>query len=958
MVRFFIVIILAIPALGYSQVNDDFSDGNFTGSPQWTGTTLKFTVNDDHELQLNAPAEESEAWLFTKSTAIEEATWRITVRLAFNPSSNNYTRIYLASDSPDFTVIKNAVYVEIGQTSDDVCLYSISGAQKIKLIDGADDRTDLTTVTMNIEVTRTGNIWMLRTDTGTGYVEEGTADYNPGFPSEYFGIYCKYTSTRSTKFYFDNVAVSGSPFVDTIPPHLTGFEVQNGESLLLSFSETIDTNIVSASCFRLEKLGRRPSSVIFTDSSNASAMLYFNPALSDVSEESLIISDITDTAGNEMQDTSVVFTYERVKVTGVKVNSRCNITVTFSKPLDENSFTSSHVSISPGEFSTDITISGSNELGLEITPPLNEEEKYTLLLQNIKDISGDTILTTKRSLFYYVPRRFDIVFSELMTDPSPPLMLPESEYIELHNRTEFDIKTGGWKLIVNDKEVLLPDTVITAGGELLLVPPKDTDDWNFVENRAVLPVWPALTNTSGKMVLISGKGYTIDALRYDLENWGDGTFKQDGGWSFEIIDVNNRSATADNWKYSVNPNGGTPGQENSVKASFPDNTPPETALLTYETPLSVKLFFTETVNFPEDNTGSFITIKNNSIPVLSVEPDTIFLDNCTVNFANEMTVNQKHEFSDIGLTDFAGNSFYLNTRRYFGKPDEVDTSAAEIIINEVLFNPRPDGYDFVEIYNRSQKILNLYELSFAETDEAGEITKLYPLAGFNILSFPGDFQVFSVSPQNISDEYFCENKEMLCKVNSLPSMPDDEGNVTLTLKNGKIIDHLHYSEKMHFSLLNSAEGVSLERLSYDAPTNDPDNWGSASANSGYATPTAKNSQSINAGEVTATGFSIRDELFTPDSDGNKDELIIDYKFNTPENVATIIIYNSKGIPVRELKNNVLLGTSGFITWDGTDDNGALLRPGIYIIKAEYYNNKGDFSSQKLTCVSGIRSIVE
>jgi hypothetical protein len=537
------------------------------------------------------------------------------------------------------------------------------------------------------------------------------------------------------------------------------------------------------------------------------------------------------------------------------------------------------------------------------------------------------------------------------------MMLPENEYIELHNNTTFKIRTGGWKIRVNEKTVTLPDSVIMPGKELLLIPQKYIDEWFAVSNKAALQVWPSLTNTSGTLALFSDRGYTIDALRYDIERWSDGSFKEDGGWSFELIDPENHSGTAGNWIYSVDPSGGTPGKINSVSASLPDNTPPETALSEYLSPTSIRLFFNETIDFPENDPASLFEIKNNSIDVFSVVPDTVFLDNCIVNFSDEMIKNDIHEFSNIALKDLAGNSFYLNTRRYFGRPDNIDTASADIIINEILFNPRPDGYDFVELYNKSGKILNLSELSFAETDDNGKIVKLYPLTDMNILSFPGDYQVFTVSPRNIQNEYLCKVMEQLFKINSFPSMPDKEGNVILTLKNGKIIDNLHYTEKMHFPLLNSLEGVSLERLSPDAPTNDTDNWGSASANSGYATPTAKNSQSIEENTATSEGFSVREELFTPNSDGNSDELIIDYNFNTPENVATVTVYNAKGIPVRELKNNVLLGTTGFLSWDGTDDNGSLVSPGIYIIKAEYYNNKGETFSQKLICVAGTGNIV-
>ena len=547
--------------------------------------------------------------------------------------------------------------------------------------------------------------------------------------------------------------------------------------------------------------------------------------------------------------------------------------------------------------------------------------------------------------------RFDVVFSEIMIDPIPNVGLPESEYIELFNRSGKAVQLGGWALSVNNKIVHLPDYTLNVGTQVLLVPASKENEWQDIPDKIALPKWHALTNSSGTLVLFTGNGSVCDALKYNLDQWGDDSFKKEGGWSFECIDVNNLSGTAENWTYSVDLSGGTPGRTNSVKAELPDDISPEVRVVTYESPYSIKICFTENMNFFTEGLIPLFKIKNNTVTISEILPDTVFPDNCLIYFDRELRMNEIHEFAEIDLNDLAGNDLLMWPDLFFGRPDTV-LHENEIVINEILFNPRPEGYDFIEIFNRTKKIFNLHSLYFANSNDNDEMTKLFNLTPENVLVFPGDYPVFTLSLQNISEEYVCKNPYFLNQMSSFPSMPDDHGTVTLALLTGTVIDRFHYNRSMHFPLLNSTQGVSLERVSPDAQTDDADNWHSASADCGYASPTAVNSQYADLTKPDAGGFSLENELFSPNSDGFSDILIINYSFDIPETVATVTIFNSKGIAVKKLANNELLGTEGFLSWDGTDDSGEIVSPGIYIIYGETYDPSGKTGKTKLICVVG------
>jgi hypothetical protein len=58
-------------ARGFAQVDDDFTDGNFSADPAWNGDVAKFEVNTAQQLHLNAPAVTDTACIYTGNTSIE-----------------------------------------------------------------------------------------------------------------------------------------------------------------------------------------------------------------------------------------------------------------------------------------------------------------------------------------------------------------------------------------------------------------------------------------------------------------------------------------------------------------------------------------------------------------------------------------------------------------------------------------------------------------------------------------------------------------------------------------------------------------------------------------------------------------------------------------------------------------------------------------------------------------------
>ena len=230
-----------------AQISDDFSDGNFNEHPAWHGQTTRFIVNSENQLQLSAPPEAGHSYLSTACEVINNAEWSFYIKLKFNPSSRNYMDVYLVSDTQDLSAPVNGYFVRIGNSQDEVSLYKQSGDKSTaeKIIDGMDDRVDMSTVELNVKVSKNHESeWELLVDPdlNQSFISEGKVNDSDHFYSRFFGIYCSYTSTRSDRFFFDELFVSGDAFIDSTPPAVDTLIVLSDSTVKILFNEKMRRN--------------------------------------------------------------------------------------------------------------------------------------------------------------------------------------------------------------------------------------------------------------------------------------------------------------------------------------------------------------------------------------------------------------------------------------------------------------------------------------------------------------------------------------------------------------------------------------------------------------------------------------------------------------------------------------------------------------------------------------------
>jgi len=533
-------------------------------------------------------------------------------------------------------------------------------------------------------------------------------------------------------------------------------------------------------------------------------------------------------------------------------------------------------------------------------------------------------------------QRYNVVIDELMADPSPQVGLPNNEWVELRNTTTSPINLSGWRITdatgssgPMSSFTLKPDSVVIICSSAALTAMSAFGPTIPVTN------FPSLDNSGDLLSLKDATSKTIHALAYDL-SWYQNELKKNGGWTLEMIDTRSPCAGISNWKASIDNAGGTPGKKNAVDATNNDQLPPKLKRAYSIDNFTIILVFDEPVDSLKAATNTNYSIDGGVAITASVTLGPLF-DEVQLKLNSPMQAGIVYTVTANNVADCSNNILGSFNKAKVGLP--VDALAGEIIVNEILFNPRPTAYDYIELFNKSNKIFDASRLYVANRNNNNVISSITQLTAGSWLIFPGDYIVITEDAASLGREYLVKTPDEVFTVSSLPSFPDDKGYVIVLDFQGNIIDEVDYFDDWHFKLINNDEGVALERIDPDGSSQDENNWHSAASTAGYGTPAYKNSQYK---QLPGTGASIdiTPKIFSPDNDGFDDIATIQYKVDAPGYVANITIFDAAGRPIRNLVQNGTLALNGHWNWDGLNDKGQKLPAGVYVIFTEIFNLQG------------------
>jgi hypothetical protein len=725
---------------------------------------------------------------------------------------------------------------------------------------------------------------------------------------------------------------------DLASPDFVNATIVGSDTLVLFFSERLSKDAVHAENFLLTyEIGI--DTAHFVDNTRKSIAIKFGASMDSLITYRMTMQNILDCPGNAMQADSAIFDFKLdntlPQVLTATTIGNTKLLVVFSKKIKFESVTRNSFSLKETEIDA-INSLDDHTVELVLDPPLINGQNYFLTISDVIDLAGNVLKPTTHSVLYFQAHSVawkDVIISEIFADPTPPQGLPETEFVEILNRSENPIQLKNWIFQDETHESKLKPHILLPGEYLTLT--LSSKAFQFENSLGVIS-FPTLTNGSEPLILKDSMGVTIDSVFYS-DDWYRDSEKKDGGWSLELIDPNNICSEGENWTASEEIVGGTPGKFNSVIAEKPDLTPPELLSVIAISADTIAVVFNEKLAKEIPAVEEIVISPGVAIGRIAFKDQT--KRSFFVKLATPLENRNRYSLTLNNISDCAGNVSVNEKSIFFALPEEPEPS--DIVVNEILFNPRPTGVDFIELFNRSEKYINLENWGVANLVN-DTIVNRKQISGLDFVFEPGDFLVLTSDPNLLKGEYLQAQEEKMKKV-ILPTLSDDEGSLVIVDDSGMIIDTLFYSDDQHSPLLKNTEGISLERVDINSPSSNKSNWQSASASSGYATPGFKNGSALQ--NIFEAAVSVEPEIFSTSS-GQFDFAMIAYNFEHAGFVANVKIVNQQGRVVKTVAENELLGAEGFFTWRGDTTQGNKATVGAYMVWFEAFDALGNLVTLK------------
>ena len=478
-----------------------------------------------------------------------------------------------------------------------------------------------------------------------------------------------------------------------------------------------------------------------------------------------------------------------------------NIELLLSGAIDAGTVSAEHFRMSGNRTVRQLHFTSEGRVILTLDGAMTSGTVYRVTVRNLTDIFGNTLDQATVQFTYYQLQKAskgDIVINEFMYRP------PEgyTRYIELYNRSEKTVDLAGW-MQANDtgtRRVLTTEREMLPPGEFMVILPDSTLLSRFPEIPSLMAgsALSALKVNGDAIVIANAEGVVIDSLSYH-PSWGS------NGRALERRRAELSSEFAENWGESPAENLGTPGRANEINRDF------ELRVLRAEAIGRKKI----EVEFNVPIRGSSVEPEHFQLAGSGGRPGSATLSEESVvalHFSDPLPSG--HEVLEIrnlrSLGGFEIAAGYTVPVTIFDLYQEGD-----IVVNEFMYRPPETHPRFIELYNRSDRLLNLKGWRLQRRAGAGEADRM--VSESDLVIEPESYLVLTDDTELFSQVYPDQNVTGMARYPAFTITTPDQ--IRLFTSDGILADSLMYNPSEW-----GGNGVALERLMTDLPSGLRENW--------------------------------------------------------------------------------------------------------------------------------------
>lgn len=565
-------------------------------------------------------------------------------------------------------------------------------------------------------------------------------------------------------------------------------------------------------------------------------------------------------------------------------------------------------------------------LGLEWDEQNFGVSQGPVVIGGIEDTLGRTGLRDTIPVYWEIPDNANshIIISEIMADPVPSRGWPNSEYIELTNFGPDTMLVQGWQLSDERSSGTIAPFVFKPKSSIILVPEEDVFLWQTLEIDGIcVKSWPGFNNSGDQVKVINASGRVVDSVSYDL-SLIEPREKRDGGWSMERDP--DPCGLVHTWSFSTSETGGSPALINDLNV-FP--CPMSKYKTSVQNDQVIIHFSRGPVNLLQPGEMD-ISPRLNVTDMRHLQQDAIW----ELDLEDPLVDGQLYKLELIRpVTDSCGSLLLdVGDPIKFGRPIFPDTGL--LVISEVLLGS-PDQTDFIEIVNRSGKVLATEQLIFNFPD----LGEWIPVRSSQNI-YPGTYLAFTSLPCLTYQHFRALDTANLQFLDGLDDISvRDSLTIELIHVNGqdwKVLDRVIFHRKWHPRSLSDPDSRSFYRIHNDQSGLLKSNWASSvppgpGGSPGWEMYTFRN-KSVKSGEVSISGsISRQDPGRTWDLDWNLEG-------EGWEMMVELFTLSGRYLGIIQGAGPVI--SSGHYKWGYTDLSEMVIAPGVYLLSITCWNNDG------------------